>query len=226
MGPRYQKVWNQFLEAVNKYRKLGYALVSRDERIIDCTQTFGDLLNRDRSELIGMSISELSFPEDSESTGKKLHSLFAGVGHISTFKRYRGPRNEVLWRQLESQAIVEDNGTRLASVSCIWAVPKTEAEYLDLQESLNRIVKEMEKIGPHQVVNVTNSDMSNRADHGSQINQNINGGMFILTAMAGLVIFMLVALAVFLTINAGVPYRQESQPGAQPREPQESGEPL
>ncbi|MGZ4804146.1 MAG: EAL domain-containing protein [Acidimicrobiia bacterium] len=87
---------------------IGIALVGLDGRIMRANRAIGELFGRDQAELLGESVSDITHPDDRESSEAQLRRLLAGeIERYRLEKRYLRPHGDVVWASL-SVSLVRD----------------------------------------------------------------------------------------------------------------------
>ena len=127
---------------------IGMALIDPDGSIRSVNREYATLLGRDRDELAGMSVLELTHPDD-RATGRRLmEQLFAGeIERFACEKRYLRPDGRTVWASLHVALVRDQDGRPSYSIGQIEDITmaKTlqlrldyEATHDELTQLLNR----------------------------------------------------------------------------------------
>ena len=93
---------------------IGMALVDLNGRILRANRSIGELWGRPQDELVGVTVGNVTHPDDRESSARELRRLLNGeVDRYDLEKRYVRPNGEVVWAAL-SVSLVRDADHRPA----------------------------------------------------------------------------------------------------------------
>ncbi len=89
--------------------QIGAAFVSTDGRWLDVNPALLRLLGRDREEVLGMSLTEMTVPDDRDKTDEAVAA--AANGPIEYEKRYSRPDGGIVWVEVSASLITPESGT-------------------------------------------------------------------------------------------------------------------
>jgi two-component system cell cycle sensor histidine kinase/response regulator CckA len=104
-------VWSfELMERMFASSGLGLLLVAADGRLLDVNETFGEKLGYDRDELLGMSVAELTHPDDLALTAQLFQHASDRSGENGFEKRYLHRNGTPLWFKMRSEPVEADDG--------------------------------------------------------------------------------------------------------------------
>ncbi len=90
----------------------GIAIASADGRFIDANQALCDMLGYTREELLGMTVRDVTHPDDRDLSAQADRSILSGEKDAYRLeKRYRHKDGRPIWADLSSSVIRDDNGS-------------------------------------------------------------------------------------------------------------------
>ena len=143
-------------ESEEKYRAVfenaavGINLLDRQGRIVEVNQALSSMLGYSVEELLELTFSEITYPDDSEISRRNLEVLMAGdIDSYRLEKRYIGKDGGVLWVDLSTSSIRDTNGEHVGTVGVIADITerKLSEEALRESEHTNRLLIEQAPIG-------------------------------------------------------------------------------
>ncbi|MBI5220013.1 MAG: PAS domain S-box protein [Bacteroidia bacterium] len=119
---QYKQAEKQLQESEEKYRRIvelaneGIGIINTDNKLIFVNGKFAEMLGYSCNEMIGMSVLELKFPEDWDSTIMNLEKKTIDKIRDIRFRKKDGTE---LWSILSSSIISDSNNNYLGSIAMI-----------------------------------------------------------------------------------------------------------
>ena len=126
---RYRAIFNN--------AAVGIDVVSDEGRFLRANSTLQDMLGYTEEELKGLSVIDITFPEDRDVSREKLDTLTKGV--ISSYrleKRYVRKDGSLLWADISVSAIRGSDGLHIATVGVISDITQRKLTELKLTDAL------------------------------------------------------------------------------------------
>jgi len=132
-----QRVLDALHESEECYRTtfeqalVGQVRVGTDGRFIRVNQTFATMLGYTPEEMVGMSVLDVTHPDDFDMTRKIISTLFGGVEPVqrSILKRYTRKDGGVVWGEVNSHIVRRSDGTpKFASTHILDVTDRVEAQ--------------------------------------------------------------------------------------------------
>ncbi len=126
---RYRAIFNN--------AAVGIDLVSGEGRFLQANSTLQDMLGYTEEELKGLSIIDITFPDDRDVSQEKLDALTKGA--ISTYsleKRYVRKDGSLLWADISISAIRRSDGRHIATIGVISDITPRKLTELNLANAL------------------------------------------------------------------------------------------
>ena len=129
-------------QSENKFRitfdqsPVGAALVSLDRKFIKCNESFCDFLGYEEKELIGKTISDITYPEDEEAGNVLIKQLLSG--NIETFtleKRFLRKSGRIVWGEVTASLVKDVNNKPLFILPAILDINERKLSVEKLQKS-------------------------------------------------------------------------------------------
>ncbi|NJO69873.1 MAG: PAS domain S-box protein [Bacteroidetes bacterium] len=99
---------------------VGSVIVGMDKRFIRCNKAFCNFLGYSEDELIGKSISEITFPDDVELGTKEMKELIEGKINQTLFqKRYQRKDGTIVWGEISICLVSDKNNKPLYFIPII-----------------------------------------------------------------------------------------------------------
>ncbi len=118
---------------------LGMALTSREGGIMRANDVLCEILGYERDELVGMSFSDITHPEDRRARRSDLDRLRAdGVGAYQAERRYVRKDGQVVWCRVSASAIQDEGGSALYDITQFQDVSAERALRRSLEDSERR----------------------------------------------------------------------------------------
>ena len=96
---------------------IGMTLIGLDGRIQRVNRSFAEMVGRDRHELIGVGVRDITHPEDADADIDAMASMAAGARESHTAeKRFIRPDGSILWTQL-AVTLIREGGEPVAFLS-------------------------------------------------------------------------------------------------------------
>jgi diguanylate cyclase (GGDEF)-like protein/PAS domain S-box-containing protein len=90
---------------------IGIALASCDGRLVRVNQSFGDIVGRLPDEMVGMTIRDLTHPDDWETNASEIEALFSGaIDSYQLEKRYVHADGHLVWVSVSSSCVRHSDG--------------------------------------------------------------------------------------------------------------------
>lgn len=123
----------------------GMLMVVGDCRIARANAAFAHMAGYSQEELVGMSVLDVTFPEDRERTHSMLGSILAGaISHFTIENRYVGKEEQVFWGQTTASAVHGPDGKVifvLGIIEDITARKKAEEALIKEQRTLTHLLQ-------------------------------------------------------------------------------------
>lgn len=116
---------------------VGIDLVSGEGRFLEANSTLQNMLGYTEEELKGLSIIDITFPEDIQIYMEKLDALTKGVGSSSKLEaRYLRKDGSLLWVDISISAIRGSDGRHIATIGVISDITPRKLTELNLVNAL------------------------------------------------------------------------------------------
>ncbi|HXY28901.1 MAG TPA: diguanylate cyclase, partial [Acidimicrobiales bacterium] len=126
VGQRLRRSESALAEAEERFRSafeqapIGMALAAPDGRLVRVNRSYGDILGRPPEELVGMSIGDLTHPDDWESNAAQFAALVAGeIDRYHVEKRYLHADGRVVWVTVSATCVRDRAGNPLYAIGQI-----------------------------------------------------------------------------------------------------------
>jgi PAS domain S-box-containing protein len=118
---------------------VGIDLVSAEGRFLQANSTLQDMLGYTEEELKGLSIVDITFPEDRQISQEKLDALTKGtINSYRIEKRYVTKDGSLLWADISISAIRDSDGHHTATIGVISDITERKEAEEALRESEER----------------------------------------------------------------------------------------
>ncbi|NMC76081.1 MAG: PAS domain S-box protein [Candidatus Methanofastidiosa archaeon] len=162
---KYRELTDKLLlESKSKFESIynnaaaGIDLLDKNFKFIDLNDRLAEMFGYNKSELIGKSILDFTFPEDIEITLKNLNSIVNGnIDIYSLEKRFKKKDGSIFWGDVSASAIMDENKNLQAIVGVIIDITsrkkaeelleESEEKYRELVENANSILAKFDKEG-------------------------------------------------------------------------------
>lgn len=125
---------------------MGMVFASREGRIIDTNDAMCRFLGRRREELVGMSVAEISHPDERSTDGPLFQRLLAGqVQSVTRDKRYLRLDGSVVWGRMLGTLLRDDDGAALAIFAVIHDITASRRVAEEHRQAKLRAREEAEK---------------------------------------------------------------------------------
>jgi len=121
--------WSPGRGALLEHTELGFAIVDRDRRLIDCNEAYCRILGRSRASLLGRSTAEFCVPGDEDPGASATAALSSGTDCLSYEKRYLRGDGTTIWARLIVSVLSRQEGLYAGIVEDITERKETEAQY-------------------------------------------------------------------------------------------------
>ena len=121
--------WSPGRGSLLEQTELGFAVVDRDRRLIDCNEAYCRILGRSRASLLGRSTGDFRVPGDEDHGASATAALSSGTDCLSYEKRYLRGDGTTIWARLIVSVLSRDEGLYAGIVEDITERKQTEAEY-------------------------------------------------------------------------------------------------
>ena len=121
--------WSPGPGALLEHTELGFAIVDRDRRLIDCNEAYCRILGRSRASLLGRSTAEFCVPGDEDPGASATAALSSGTDCLSYEKRYLRGDGTTIWARLIVSVLSRQEGLYAGIVEDITERKETEAQY-------------------------------------------------------------------------------------------------
>ena len=102
--------WSPGRGALLEHTELGFAIVDRDRRLIDCNEAYCRILGRSRASLLGRSTGDFRVPGDEDHGASATAALSSGTDCLSYEKRYLRGDGTTIWARLIVSVLSRDEG--------------------------------------------------------------------------------------------------------------------
>lgn len=152
-------------ESEERYRAIfdnagvGINLLDPNGKIIGVNHALAEMLGYTAEELMGMSFSEITHPDDGEISKQKIDALMAGeIDFYRIEKRYVTKSGTIVWSDLSASAIRDAEGNNIGVVGVIADVTrkKQAEEFLQEREAWLRLALEAAQAGAWEWNLITN----------------------------------------------------------------------
>src|ERR1019366_9721959 len=107
---------------------IGMILVSRKGRILRANRALGDIVGRPQEKLTGMSVQEITHPDDREASLSWTTRLMAGeVSNYQIEKRYLHADGHAVWTSLHASFVRDPDGNPLYAIGQIEDITERRA---------------------------------------------------------------------------------------------------
>ena len=120
VGNRLRRSESALAEAEERFRSafeqapIGMGLATTDGVILRVNRAYADIVGRSPEELAGMTVAELTHPQDWESNAAQLHALVAGeIDRYHVEKRYFHVDGRTVWVTVSATCVRDRTGTPL-----------------------------------------------------------------------------------------------------------------
>jgi len=129
---------------------VGSVLVGLDKHLIKCNSSFCNFLGYTENELIGKTISDVTYPEDSEIGMKELKQLVAReISSSTNQKRYLRKDGQIVWGEITISLICDENNSPMFFLPIIQDITQQKHAVAELykKDALLNITGETAKVG-------------------------------------------------------------------------------
>ena len=99
---------------------IGMGLATREGQLLRANRAFGEILGREPDDLAGVSIRELTHPDDWEANAKQIGALFSGESdHYQVEKRYIHADGHHVWVSVSTSCVRDTSGEPLYMIGQI-----------------------------------------------------------------------------------------------------------
>ncbi len=129
---------------------VGSVIVGLDKHFIRCNSAFCNFLGYTENELIGKTISDVTYPEDSEIGMKEMKQLVAReISSSTNQKRYVRKDGEIVWGEITISLIRDENNSPMFFLPIIQDITqqKHAADELHKKDALLNITGQTAKVG-------------------------------------------------------------------------------
>ncbi len=127
------------LHAIYNYAGVAIALTDTDGRLLDCNPYWQKLLGYAGSEWRGLTVLEITHPDDVAESQRSMQALVAG--HVDTYrfeKRYVRPAGQIIWVDLSVSPLRDEQGVVTALVGVWTDITWRKTAEVALRESEER----------------------------------------------------------------------------------------
>lgn len=159
-----KEIEKALIESENKFKSIfnnaavGIDLMDKDYNFIELNDKLSEILGYKKSELIGKSILEVTYPDDFEITKNNLKALVNGnIDSYLIEKRYKKKDGSIFWGELFVSGIRKENKDFQSIVGVIVDInkrkqaeellKKNEEKYREIVENANSIIAKFDKDG-------------------------------------------------------------------------------
>lgn len=129
---------------------VGSVIVGLDKHFISCNSAFCNFLGYTENELIGKTISDVTYPEDSEIGMKEIKQLVAReISSSTNQKRYLRKDGKIVWGEITISLIRDENNSPMFFLPIIQDITqqKHAADELHKKDALLNITGQTAKVG-------------------------------------------------------------------------------
>jgi diguanylate cyclase (GGDEF)-like protein/PAS domain S-box-containing protein len=134
------RIASELAESQERFRRVfeagsvGMALISPEFRYIEVNEAFCQMLGYTREEILGLSIAEVSNPEDFDKGMDLARQAFAGeIKSYRVDKRYRKKTGEDVWVQISSSVVASADGVSQYLIGVVQDITERRRAEHDLQ---------------------------------------------------------------------------------------------
>jgi PAS domain S-box-containing protein len=143
-----RSVENALMESEKRFRfmfenaNIGMCIVDTDGRFVQVNKKITEILGYEQKDVIGMNVNDITHPEDSAISSKIIFDSMTGnSSHAEFEKRYLHKKGHIVWGQVTSSLIKDENGTPLYFVSQIKNITEHKIAENDLKENKDFLEK-------------------------------------------------------------------------------------
>jgi two-component system CheB/CheR fusion protein len=103
--------------AMAEQAEVGIAMVDRNTRVIYVNERYGQMMGREREQIIGRTVEELTHPEDWPRNKPLLEQALSGGEPFVIEKRHWRPDDSIMWERSSFSARRDANGTVVGGVA-------------------------------------------------------------------------------------------------------------
>lgn len=149
-----------------EHSAIGMTIVSTNGQFLQVNQQFVRMVGYSKNELLNMTCADITHPEDVDKDRHFMQEALAGRRTVdSAEKRYIRKNNEVIWINLTSSLVTDDENRILYFVNHVLDITnriKSEEELLILNRAMKERVKELQCL--YQLSELTNNPNSSIED--------------------------------------------------------------